>query len=419
MARGLTDAKIRNAKPRANRYRLADSHGLCIEVTPTGQRLWRYRYRIAGKENLFAAGAWCAAPIGETAEQAADRQQGGRLTLAEARQARLIWRGQVKAGQHPRLVRAARQLLASQSAASTFKAVAAEFVEKRGARWGDSHRRHVVRFLENDAYPDLGTLPIASVGPGHVLAVLQKIEARGAHSVAHLGRGYLGQVFRFAIASHKATLDPTRALAGALARVETRHHPPLARDDIGPFLKAVETKGNANRLTEIAVRLLLLTMTRTVELRAGWWTEVDLPRADWRIPGSRMKMKRDHVIPLSRQAVELLRELRAITGNRPRLFPNVRDPEKALGSSTIGAVFVRAGYAGQFSPHGFRSTASTLLREAGFDDRLIELQLAHLDRNKSRASYDHAEQLAPRRVMLQAWADMIDAASVVSPKAMR
>jgi integrase len=416
----LSDAKIRNAKPRAHRYRLADTHGLSLEISPSGNRLWRYRYRIDGKENLFAAGAWCAAPIGETAEQAADRQQGGQLTLAEARAARLTWRAQVKGGQHPRLVRAARQLIASQTAASTFKAVAVEFVEKRGARWGESHRRHVTRFLEQDAYPDLGALPIAAVGPGHVLAVLAKIEARGAHSVAKLGRGYLGGIFRFAIVSHKATLDPTRSLAGALAKVETKHHPPISRAQLGPFLRAVETKANANRLTEIAVRLLLLTMTRTVELRAGWWTEVDhLARAEWRIPGSRMKMKRDHIVPLSRQSVELFKELRAITGNSPRLFPSERDPEKCMGSSTIGAVFVRAGYAGQFSPHGFRSTASTMLREAGFDDRLIKLQLAHLDRNKSRASYDHAELLAPRHEMLQAWADMIDAASIVSPKAMR
>jgi integrase len=416
----LTDAKIRNAKPRAHRYRLADTHGLSLEISPTGNRFWRYRYRINGKENIFAAGEWCVAPIGETAEQAADRQQGGRLTLAEARHARVTWRGQVKAGQHPRLVRAARQLLASQSAASTFKAVTQEFVERRGSKWGDSHRRHFVRFMESDAYPEIGDLPIASLGPGHVLAVLQKVEAREAYSVAHLGRGYMGQVFRYAVAGHKATQDPTKALAGALTKAETKHHPPLARDEIGPFLRAVETKANANRQTEIAVRLLLLTMTRTVELRTGWWhPEIDLVRAEWRIPPDRMKMKRPHIVPLSRQAVELLKELRALAGNSPRLFPSERDPEKCMGSSTVGAVFVRAGYAGQFSPHGFRSTASTLLREAGFEDRLIELQLAHIDRNKSRASYDHAERLEPRRAMMQAWADMIDVAAMVSPRVLR
>jgi integrase len=413
----LTDAKIRNAKPRAHRYRLADTHGLSLEISPTGNRFWRYRYRINGKENIFAAGEWCVAPMGETPEQTADRQQGGRLTLAEARQARLTWRAHVKAGQHPRLVRAARQLMASQSAASTFQAVAVEYVEKRGARWGASHRRHVERFLEQDAYPDLGALPIASIGPAHVLAVLARVEAR-APTAARLGRGYLGQVFRYAVATHKATVDPTRALAGALAKAETRHHPPLARDDIGPFLRAVETKANANRQTEIAVRVLWLTMLRTVELRTGLWTEIDLARAEWRIAADRMKMKRPHIVPLSRQAVELLQELRRMTGNYRHLFPHARDSAKAMGASTIGAAFIRAGYGGQFTPHGTRSTASTLLREAGFDSALIELQLAHLDRNKTRASYDHAELLEPRRKMLQAWGDMIDAA-LVSPRELR
>jgi integrase len=160
------------------------------------------------------------------------------------------------------------------------------------------------------------------------------------------------------------------------------------------------------------VWLLLLTMTRTIELRAAQWAEIDLVRAEWRIPPERMKMRRPHIVPLSRQAIGLLKELRRMTGNHRHLFPSERDSEKCMGSSTIGGVFVRAGYTGKFTPHGCRSTASTMLREAGFDSALIELQLAHLDRNKSRASYDHAELLEPRRKMLQAWADMIDTALV-------
>jgi integrase len=402
----LSDARIRNAKGRAARYRLSDSHGLSIEITPAGNRLWRYRYRIDGKENLFAAGEWCQAPAGETPAQGEARRDGGRLTLAEARAARLVWRAQVKAGHHPRLVRATIRLLAAQSSANTFEAVTREFIERRGGGWGESHRRHFVRFMENDAYPEIGALPIATLGPAHILAVLQRVEMRGAYSVAHLGRGYLGQVFRYAVAGHKATQDPTRALAGALAKTETKHHPPLARDDIGPFLRAVENKANANRQTEIAVRLLLLTMTRTIELRGARWPEFS--RDLWRLPPERVKMRTPHLVPLSSQAVALLGELHPLTGHGAFLFPNVRAADQPMGASTIGAVFNRAGYAGQFSPHGFRSTASTLLREAGFADRLIELQLAHTDRDKSRASYDHAEQLGPRRAMLQAWADMID-----------
>jgi integrase len=403
----LTDAKIRTAKPRSSGYRLADSHGLSIEITPAGNRLWRYRYRINGKENLFAAGEWCQAPAAETADQADARRAGGRLTLAEARAARLTWRALVKVGQHPRLMRATVRLLAAQSSANTFKAVAQEFAERRGGKWGKSHRQHYARFMANDAYPEIGALPIATVGPAHILALLQKVEARRAYSVAQVGRGYLGQVFRYAVATQKAAIDPVPSLRGALVKVETKHHRPLGRGDIGPFLQAV-AKAEPNRQTEIAVRLLLLTMLRTVELRDGWWIEIDFDHADWRIPPERMKMKRPHIVPLSRQAVELLVELRTLTGDSPRLFPNVRRPGEAMSPTTIGRVFERAGYAGKFSPHSFRGTASTLLREAGFDSARIELQLAHMDRNKTRASYDHAELLGPRRAMMQAWADMID-----------
>jgi integrase len=401
----LSDAKIRNAKPRAHRYRLTDTHGLALEISPSGNRLWRYRYRINGKENLFAAGEWCQAPIGETAEQAAERQQGGRMTLAEARHARVTWRGQVKTGHHPRLVRATARLLAAQSNATTFRAVAEEFKTQRGSTWSARHRQRFDQIMRDDIFPELGDLPIAAVTPAHVLAALRKIEARGVKTVAAAARSLTGQVFRYAVASHKATQDPTRALAGALAKHEIRNYPPLAREEIGPFVRAIEATGS-NLQTKIAARLLLLTLVRTIELRGARWDEVsgDL----WRIDPERMKMRRPHIVPLSRQATELLKQLRPITGSGALLFPNVRNPGRPMGGSTLWMMFFNAGYGGVFSPHGFRSTASTLLREDGFDDRAIELSLAHVDRNKSRASYDHSTLIEPRRFMLQQWADLID-----------
>jgi integrase len=405
----LSDVKIRNAKPRAHRYRLTDTHGLSLEISPSGNRLWRYRYRINGKENLFAAGEWCQALIGETTEQAADRQQGGRMTLAEARHARVIWRGQVKAGQHPRLVRATLRLLAAQSNAATFRALAEEFKTQRGSTWSARHRQRFDQIMRDDIFPELGDLPIAAVTPAHVLAALRKIETRGVGTVAATARSLTGQVCRFAIASHKATQDPTRALTGALAKHEIRNYPPLAREQIGPFLQAIETTGS-NLQTKIAARLLLLTLVRTIELRGARWDEFP-PGGLWRIDSERMKMRRPHIVPLSRQAAELLEQLRPITGDGALLFPNVRNPGRPMGGSTLWMMFFNAGYGGVFSPHGFRSTASTLLREGGFDDRAIELSLAHVDRNRSRSSYDHSTLIEPRRAMLQAWADMIDAAS--------
>jgi integrase len=423
----LTDVKIRNAPIKARRYRITDSHGLSIEIPPKGKRLgpkekprmfWRYRYKINGRENLFAAGEWCQVPTGETAEEAEARRDAGRLTLAEARLARVEWRDMVRRGQHPRLVRATGRLLAAQSAATTFRAVAEEFVQRRGGHWGASYRRHVVRFLEGDCYPTLGDLPIASLETAHLLPILNAVADRDALSVAHSGRSILGQLWRFAISTRKSATDPTPALRGALARVQTKHHPPVGRGQIGPFLEAV-TKAGANRSTEIAIRLLLLTMLRTVELRTAWWTDVDLARAEMRFSPERMKARKPHIVPLAPQAMALLKELRSLTGNSPRLFPNVRRPTDAMAGSTIGRVFARAGYARQFSPHGFRATAATILREEGFDDRAIELQLSHSDRNKSRRSYDHSEKLELRRKMLEQWADLIDAAALVSPRELR
>jgi integrase len=405
----LTDAKIRNARSRAQRYRLSDSHGLSLEISPTGSRFWRYRYRIGGKENIFAAGEWCQAPAGETPEQAQIRQDAGRLTLAEARLARVVWRTQVKAGQHPRLVRMAKRLVAAQSAADTFEAVTRRFIERRGGNWSESYRRHFISLMERDVFPEIGPLPIGALGPAHILGVLEKIEARGVLVMAREARGYIGQVCRFAVASHKATADPTALLRGALSKVETNHHPILKEHDIGPFLRAI-AKAQANRQTEIAARLLMFTMLRTVELRCGRWPEIDFRAREWRLDAKRMKMRRPHIVPLSRQAIALLRELHALTGSSEHLFPNARQPKGPMNASTLNRVFERAGYKGVFTPHGFRGTAATLLREAGFHDRLVELQLAHADKNKSRAAYDHAELLGPRREMLQAWADMVEEA---------
>ena len=412
--KGLTDTAIRKAKPRAHRYRIADTHGLSIEISPAStdaepRNFWRYRYRIDGKENLFAAGEWCQAPIGEAPDAAQARRDGGRLTLQEARRARVDWRAQVKRGEHPRIVRKAKRLIAAQSAATTFRAVTEEFVERRGGSWGPDYRRNFDAFMERDAFPAIGDQPIAKLLPVHLLAVLQKVEARGAVTVARHGRSYLSSVFRYAVATLKVPLDPMPSLRGALAKRTTVNHPTLARIDIGPFLRAIREKAKPGRSLEIAVELLLMTMLRTVELRGGQWTEIDWGAELWRIPPERMKKSRWHFVPLPRQALALLRELQEISGTGSRMFPNVRDPRRPMAAETLRRVFERAGYSGIVSPHGFRGTSATLMREEGFASELVELQLAHQDRNRSRAAYDHATLLEPRRQMLQWWADLVDA----------
>jgi len=410
---GLSDAQIRKAKPRARRYRIPDYAGLAVEISPAStdaepRKYWRYRYKIAGKENLFAAGEWCVPPISETPEQRRQRVADGLMTLEEARRARLEWRAQVKRGEHPRVVRVAKRLLSAQSVSTTFRAVTEEYVQERGKTWGPDYRRNFTTFMERDAYPAIGDQPIAKLLSAHMLAVLQSVVNRGAVAVAHHGRSYLSGVFRFAVAKLKVQIDPMPSLRGALPKMDRENHAMLAQREIGPFLRAIREKGRANRATEIAIELLMLTMLRTVELRGGLWAEIDWAAELWRIPPARMKKQRSHFVPLAPQAVKLLRELQEITGLGPRLFPNMRDPRKPMSATTIPQIFERAGYSGVFSPHGLRSTAATLLREKGYGSDLVELQLAHQDQNRTRASYDHAAFIEPRREMLTWWADLID-----------
>lgn len=321
----LTDTQIRNAKAKARRYRIADAHGLSIEISPRQGRdgpgrHWRYRYRLNGKENLFAAGEWCIAPAGETPEQAQERQESGRLTLAEARVTRLSWRAQVKAGQHPRVARAAKALTKAASNAETFDAVAAEYIEKRGGTWSDQHRQRIERFLERDICPDIGALPMRSVLTSHLLPLLRRVEERGAHSIAALGRGYSGAIFRYGIASGKANLDPAAGLARALEKPATEHHQPLGPTDIAPFFEKLDADGG-NRPTVIAVKLMAYTFARTVELRGAPWTEFDLEGADWRLPASRMRCVGRISSRCPGRPLSFWRSFRALPGGRSGCSP--------------------------------------------------------------------------------------------------
>jgi integrase len=237
------------------------------------------------------------------------------------------------------------------------------------------------------------------------------VEGRGAKTVALLLRQWSSTIFRYAVATLRADSDPAAALKGAITRLKTKHRKPLTRADLPRFIKALDSYGGY-RTTVIALRLMLLTFVRTVELRAAHWAEIDLDRAEWRIPAGRMKMRELHIVPLSRQAVELLLELRSLTGGRSFLFPNCRRPNSCMTATSLNRALERMGFNGKgsmgFSAHGFRSTASTILNELGYRPDVIERQLAHSERNKVRASYNQAEYLAERRAMMQEWADLTD-----------
>jgi integrase len=277
--------------------------------------------------------------------------------------------------------------------------------------WSPYYLRQVERFFEKDVFPFIGTLPLRSVTAAHLLAIVRRVEGRGATSVALLLRQWTSAIFRYSVSTLRADTDPASALKGAIARPRTKHSRPLSRADIPRFIKALDSNGGY-RTTIIALRLILLTFVRTKELRAAPWTEIDIDRAEWRIPAERMKMHKPHIVSLSRQAVELLRELHTLTGGRNFLFPNYRRPSSCMTATTLNRALERMGLNGKgtmrFSAHGFRATASTILNELGYRPDVIERQLAHSERDRVRGSYNQAEYLIERRAMMQAWADLID-----------
>ena len=403
----LTDAKIRNTKPGSSPIKLTDAGGLYLEVRPRGSKLWRYRYRIAGKENVFALGEYAKEPPGETPAQKRARIGHGSLTLLEARTERDRCRGMVKQGVHPAHARQALRAAQVAENLNTFEAVAREWIEQRKPKWSPYYLRQVERFLKADAYPHIGSLPVRSITAAHLLQIVRRAEKRGAATVAILLRQWCSAIFRYAVATLRADTDPAAALKGAIHRPKVEHSQPLARKDIPEFVNALENYGGY-RTTVIALRLALLTFVRTVELRGAEWTEVDLGAGEWRIPAERMKMREPHIVPLSRQAVGLLRELHTFTGGQRFLFPNYRRPKTCMTATTLNRALERMGYSGRFSAHGFRATASTILNEIGLRPDLIERQLAHTDRNKVRASYNRAEYLTERKQMMQVWADLTD-----------
>lgn len=395
----LTDAKIRNAKSLGKPYKLADSGWLYLEVRPSGAKLWRYRYRIAGKENVFAVGEYF------------NDKRAGHVSLDDARHRRDESRELVKQGVHPAHQRQTQRMTQLADASNTFEGVAREWIAKKKAGWTLYYTRQVERFLEIDVFPYVGKLPIRSVTAAHLLEIVHRVEGRGAETVALLVRQWCSAVFRYAVATLRADGDPAAAIKGAITRPKVVHSKPLSREQIVALVKALD--GYAGyRTTVIALRLKLFTFVRTIELRAAEWPEIDLDRAEWRIPAERMKMREPHIVPLSRQVLELLRELHTLTGGQRWLFPNYRRPTTCMTATTLNRALERMGFNGKggigFAAHGFRATASTMLNEAGYRPDVIERQLAHKERNKSRASYNQAEYLEERRAMMQQWADMTD-----------
>ncbi|MHB8744665.1 MAG: tyrosine-type recombinase/integrase [Sulfuricaulis sp.] len=390
----LTDTRCRNARKKKKSYKLFDADGLFLLVQPTGSKLWRLKYRLdpradgSKKEHLYAIGVY------------------DDVGLADARLKRDQARKLIAQGVHPTRHRKVERARKAAESVNTFEAVAREWIGKQRSKWTPYYTTQVENMLKANVYPRIGALPIREVSAAQLLEIVQRVEKR-APSVAMLVRQWCSAIFRYAVATLRAETDPAATLKGAIHRPKVQHRAPLQRDEIPKFLKKLD--GFAGyRTTIIAMRLLLLTFVRPGELRAAEWSEFDLDNAEWRIPAHKMKMGEQHIVPLPKQAVALLRELRTLTGGQRLLFPNYRRPKTYMTATTINRALERMGYGGRFSSHGFRSTASTLLNEMGWHADVIERQLAHAPRSKVRAAYNRALYIPERKKMMQAWADFID-----------
>lgn len=383
----LTDTVIRSVKPGEKASKLFDGGGLFLLVKPNGARLWRMKYRVDGREKLISFGQYPDVPLKTARER---RDEARRLIAAKV---------------DPSAKRRAEQAARS----DTFEAIAREYLDMKAKSLSTrTYERKLGRF-EAFAFPYIGKLPITSIAAPQLLAALRRIEERGKHETAHRVRSECGEVFRYAVATGRAERDPTGDLRGALAPVVVRNHPAITEPlKIGQLMRSIDGyRGHPG--TECALKLLPLVFVRPSELRCAEWQEFDLDQADWRIPASRMKMREQHIVPLARQAVALLRDLQPLTGTSRYLFPSLRTSDRPISNNTLNAALRRLGYTGdEMVSHGFRSMASTCLNEQGWHPDLIELQLAHAERNKVRAVYNRATRLADRRKMMQAWADYLD-----------
>lgn len=388
----LTDIACKNAQPHAKPRKITDGGGLYLEVMPNGSKYWRLKYRFGGKEKRLALGVYPD------------------VSLAEARERRAEAKKLLSAGNDPSYIRQEAKRRRIANAENTFEAIAREWHGKRRHEWVPHYATDVLKRLETHIFPKLGSRPIAAITAPEILAALRVIEESGALDMAQRMMQTTGLVLRYAIATGRAERNPVTDLRGALKAPVRKHHAYLKAEELPEFLRKVDAYDGALQ-TRLALKLLLLTFVRTVELRGAEWHEVHLDDAEWRIPAERMKMRDPHVVPLSRQAVAILQELQTLAGNRRYVFPNQDKPSTFMSENTMLYALYRMGYHSRATSHGFRATASTILNENGFSPDVIERQLGHSERNQVRAAYNHAQYLTERRKMMQWWADYLDKAA--------
>jgi len=385
----LNDKLIKNAKPKEKQYKIADGLGMYLLIETNGSKYWRLKYRINQKEKTLALGTYPEVSL----KEARDKREEARKQLAE--------------GLDPSQEKKLKKLQRNINNQNNFESVAREWHSKQTERWTPRHASYVIKRLEADIFKYIGERPIVEITTPELLNVLQKIEKRGAIDIAHRALQTCGQVFRFGIATGVANRDLSSDLKGALTTRKKTNYARLQENEIPEFLKKLE-KYDGELQTKLALKFLMLTFVRTNELRNARWDEFNFEANEWHIPAPKMKMRQKHIVPLSKQVLEILKQVRSLHNNPEFVFPSHTNPNKPISENTILYAMYRMGYHSKATPHGLRGTASTILNEKGFNRDHIEIQLAHGEKNAVRASYNHAQYLPQRKEMMKWWADYLD-----------
>ncbi|MDB6086855.1 MAG: integrase [Gammaproteobacteria bacterium] len=385
----LNDTMIRTIKPGQKPQKLFDTGGLYLLLQPNDARYWRLKYRLHGIEKTLSLGVY------------------PEVSLKQARERREKLRQQIANDIDPSGARKAEKRADAQS----FKSVALEWHQQRVATWSKGYATQLMHRMNKNLFPWIGSKPIAKMTAADFLDCLQRIEKRGAVEMAHRARGTCSDVMRFAVATRRAERDPTVDLRGAIAPTKRKHLASIKDPKgIGDLMRAIDGYVGRSEVVNAAVRLIPLVFTRTCEMRKAEWSEFDLDNAQWKVPPERMKRRFPQIVPLSTQAIKILRDLLPITGPNGLVFPSIRSGSRPISDGTINAALRMMGYTGDhMTGHGFRSMASTILNEQGWHPDAIERQLSHAEKNTVRGIYNYAEYLPIRREMMQAWADYLDA----------
>lgn len=386
----LTVKQIDSSKPKEKDYKLSDGGGLYLLVKTNGGRYWRLKYRIDGKEKLLAIGIYPT------------------VTLADARRKRDDAKRLLADGIDPNQQRKEQKQASKIDSVNTFKNIALEWYEGRKDRWSVGYRDDMMDAFEKDVFPYIGNRPIAEIKPMELLEVLSIMEKRGATEKLKKVRQRCGEVWKYAIITGRAEYNPAPDLASAFVPHKREHYAHLSVSELPEFLSSID-KYMGSQIVRVALRVLILTGVRPGELRKAEWSEINFDTGVWEIPAEKMKMRRPHIVPLSEQVIDLLKQIHPISGSYQYIFPSRTDYRKHISDMALNTMIRRMGYSGRATGHGFRHTMSTILHEQGYNTAWIETQLAHVDKNSIRGTYNHAQYIDGRREMLQWYADYMDA----------